>query len=438
MKKPVLAIIGRPNVGKSTLFNRIIRRREAIVDDQPGVTRDRNYADTDWNGVGFTLVDTGGYLPHSENLIHRAVLQQVLEAINEADLILFLVDAKTGLTTLDEEIAQMLRENSRQVLLVINKVDHEQRELGVNEFYRLALGEPIHISAVNGRNIGDMLDRIVESFPQKMERKTAKQDNVIKLAVVGKPNVGKSSLVNAILGKEKLIVTELPGTTRDAIDTEFIYFKQPYLIIDTAGLRKRSKVTDDIEFYSTVRSVNSIRRCHVAVVLIDARDGIQDQDKHIIDLALQYKKGIVLAVNKWDLIEKDSHSVKEFENAIQEKLPYLSYLPIIFISALTKQRIFKVVEIVKSIHNERNKKIKTSDLNEFLQAALAINPPPAPMGRHIKINYCTQIKSGPPVFAFYCNFPQLLKANYRQFLENKLRAQFGFFGVPLTLTFKRK
>ena len=438
MRKPIMAIIGRPNVGKSTLFNRIIRRREAIVDDLPGVTRDRLYSDAEWSGINFTLIDTGGYLPDSNNLIHKAVLHQVVEAINEADVIVFLVDAKTGITNLEEDITRLLQKSNRKVLLTVNKVDNEVSELDVHDFYKLGLGAPIPISAVNGRNIGDFLDRVIELFPQLEPEIDEAEDDLIKLAIVGKPNVGKSSFVNAILGKEKLIVTEIPGTTRDAIDSEFTYNSKRYLLVDTAGLRKKSKVKDEIEYYSTVRSIKTIRECDVAIILIDARDNIQDQDKTIIEYALRYKKGILLAVNKWDLIVKDTSTAREFEKTIQERMPYISYLPIIFISALTKQRVYKVLEIAQSIFTERGKRIKTGVLNSFLENVIRATPPPAPGGKQIKINYCTQVKSKPPVIAIFSNYPKMIKANYRLFLENKLREQFGFFGVPLSLTFRRK
>lgn len=437
MRKPILAIIGRPNVGKSTLFNRIIRRREAIVDDQPGVTRDRNYADAEWSGVHFTLMDTGGYLPDKENLIHKAVLNQVLEAINEADVIIYLLDVKNGLTNLDQEISQLLRKSHRKTFLVVNKVDNDIRELDVAEFYALGLGDPISVSAISGRNVGDLLDQVIDALPAQVIEEDEATD-IIKLAIVGKPNVGKSSLVNALLGKEKQIVTEIPGTTRDAIDTRFRHEDHEYLLIDTAGLRKRSRVTDEVEYYSNVRSLNSLRECDVAIIIIDARDNIQDQDKTIIEQALKFNKGILLAVNKWDLIEKDTHTAREYEVEIQDRIPYLNYIPVIFISALTKQRIFKVLDIATSVFEERRKKIKTSELNHFLEEATTANPPPAPGGKYIKIKYCTQIKSPPPVFAFFCNYPDLIKPNYRQYLENRMRERFGFFGVPITLKFRRK
>lgn len=438
MSKPILAIIGRPNVGKSTLYNRIVRKRDAIVDDQPGVTRDRKYADADWNGVDFTLIDTGGYLPDSENLIHKAVLNQVHQVIAEADVIAFMVDVTTGVTSIDQEIAKVLKKSNKQVLLTVNKVDNETREFELGEFYKLGLGEPIPVSAISGRRTGDFLDEVVKRFPDTKSKSSESEEPEIKIAVVGKPNVGKSSFVNAVLGQDKLIVTDIPGTTRDAIDTPFTYYGHRFLLIDTAGLRKRSRVKEPVEYFSTVRSLASIQRCDVAVIIVDAQDGITDQDKTVIKEAVQFKKGMVLAINKWDLIEKNSQTAIEFEKQIKESIPYLNYMPIIFISALTHQRVFKVVEIASSIFQERTKKIKTSELNDFFEPIIQTTTPAAVGGKEIKIKYVTQVKTSPPVFAFFCNHPTLIKDNYRSFLENKLRERFGFFGVPLTFVFRRK
>ncbi|MDZ7262652.1 MAG: ribosome biogenesis GTPase Der [candidate division KSB1 bacterium] len=438
MKKPVVAIIGRPNVGKSTLFNRIIRRREAIVDAQPGVTRDRNYAEAEWAGIPFTLIDTGGYIPDSKDIIHQAVLNQAQQAMAESDLVVFLVDAKDGVTPMDEEIARILQKSGKKSLLVVNKVDTDTRESEVVDFYQLGLGEPISISAATGRKVGDFLDELIQRFPRAEVHPEEGDETTIKLAVVGKPNVGKSSFINALLGTDKLIVTDIPGTTRDSIDTLFTYQGQKYLLIDTAGLRKRSRIKEAVEYYSVVRSLNSIRRCHVAIVITDATEGLTDQDKNVIEEAIRARKGIILAVNKWDLIEKDAGTAKIYESKIQDELRGVNYLPILFISALTKKRIYKVIEIAKSVHQERNKRLKTSDLNKFLEEALSSYSPPDVGRKQVKIKYCTQVKAGPPVFAFFTNIPNAIKPNYKQFLENKLRECFGFFGVPLTLVFRKK
>lgn len=437
MKKPVVAIIGRPNVGKSTLYNRIVRKRDAIVDDQPGVTRDRKYADADWSGANFTLIDTGGYLPDSENLIHQAVLLQVHQAIAEADVVVLVCDVTDGVLAMDFEISTILKRVDKPVLLAVNKVDNSTRELDIAEFYKLGLGEPIPVSAIGGRNIGDFLDSVIEHFTDKNEI-SEKSEADIKIAVVGKPNVGKSSFVNAILGEDKLIVTNLPGTTRDAIDTEFKYYGQKFLMIDTAGLRKRSRVTEAVEYFSTVRTISSIQRCDIAVILIDATEGITSQDKKVLDEVVKLNKGIILAINKWDLIEKDTKTAQEFELRIKDEIPFINFIPIIFISALTQQRVFKVIEIAKSVFEERNKQVKTAELNSYFEPILKETTPAAVGGKEIKIKYVTQIKVKPPVFAFFCNHPQLIKPNYHAFLEKKIREQFGFFGVPLTIVFRRK
>ncbi len=438
MSKPILAIIGRPNVGKSTLYNRIIRKRDAIVDDQPGVTRDRKYADAEWSGVNFTIVDTGGYLPDSENLIHQAVLNQVHQAIAEADVIAFMVDVTTGITVIDQEIARILKRSNKPIILSVNKVDNEIRELELPAFYQLGLGDPVPISAISGRRIGDFLDLVIERFPAAKLASREEEEPEIKIAVVGKPNVGKSSFVNAVLGQEKVIVTHIPGTTRDAIDTPFKYYGRRFLLIDTAGLRKRSRVKEAVEYFSTVRSLSSIQRCDVAVIVIDAQDGITDQDKTVIHQAVQFKKGVILAVNKWDLIEKDANTALEYQRRINEAIPYFSYLPVIFISALTRQRVFKVIDSAQTVFEQRSKRIATSELNDYFEPIVAETPPAAVAGKEIKIKYVTQIKVNPPVFAFFCNHPRLIKANYRAFLENKLRERYGFLGVPLTLVFRRK
>ncbi len=438
MRKPVVAIIGRPNVGKSTLFNRIIQSREAIVDDQPGVTRDRKYAQAEWSGRSFILIDTGGYVPGSKDTIEKAIYRQVQDAIEEADLVVFLVDAVSGLTSLDEEIAQILIKSGRKVLLAINKVDNESRELNVAEFYQLGLGDPVSLSAASGRKVGDFLDEVIARLPDSVTTSEPGDEHVLSLAVVGRPNVGKSSFINALLGEEKLIVTEIPGTTRDAIDTKFRYYGQDFLLIDTAGLRKKAKVRDTVEFYSSIRSLRSLQRCDVAILMIDATAGLQAQDLRILNEAIRLKKGIVLAVNKWDLVEKDSNTAKKYEEEIKETLKSNNYFPIMLISAKTKKRVFKVIDVAKSVYEERKKTIKTSVLNKCLNEVTACYAPPSMDRREVKITYCTQVKSNPPVIAFFTNAPKSIKSNYRSYLENQIRERFGFFGVPLTLVFRKK
>lgn len=433
-----MAIIGRPNVGKSTLFNRIVGRREAIVDDQPGVTRDRKYAEAEWAGKTFTLVDTGGYLPQGQDQIETAIFVQVQGAIEEAHVLVFLVDAKTGLTALDEELALLLKKSGRDVLLAVNKVDNEADELSSVEFYKLGLGEPATLSAMNSRNVGDFLDRVISFLPPQKASDESAGNATISLAVVGRPNVGKSSFINALIGEDRHIVTEIPGTTRDAIDTRYKYYGQDLLLIDTAGLRKKSRVKDAIEFYSNLRSFESIRRCDIAIILIDATAGVEVQDLKILNEAVRLNKGVIMAVNKWDLIEKDTNTAKEYEVRIQDSLKSLNYLPIIFISAKTKKRIYKILQTVKAVDAERRKTVKTSELNDFLSEVMRKYAPPSMDQKEVNIKYCTQVKSNPPVFAFFSNAPKSIKPNYRAYLENQLRQKYGFWGVPLTLIFKKK
>jgi GTP-binding protein len=438
MSIPTVAIVGRPNVGKSTLFNRIVGGREAIVHDQPGVTRDRKYGLADWSGRTFTVVDTGGYLPDSADKIDQAVLQQIKEAILESDLVVFLVDAKTGLTEFDKELAVLLKKTGRPVLLAVNKVDTEAKELHGAEFYALGFGDPIPIAAVSGRNTGDFLDKVIATLPPGNHRMIKVDESVISLAVVGRPNVGKSSFVNALLGVDKLIVTDIPGTTRDAIDTKIKYYGQEFLLIDTAGLRKKSRITDAVEFYSTLRSRESILRCDVAVVIIDATLGVETQDLKIIAEAIRLNKGVVLAINKWDLIEKDADTARQYQQQIREALRGNDFLPTVFISALTKQRVYKVLELAKSVQEERRRTIRTAELNEFLAEVTRRYAPPSMDQKEVKIKYCTQVKSNPPVIAFFTNAPDSIKANYRAYLEKQFRERFGFFGVPVTFVFRKK
>lgn len=436
MKTPIVAIVGRPNVGKSTLFNRLIGKRDAIVDDQSGVTRDRNYSDVEWNGKIFRLIDTGGYVPDSKDLFETAIREQVQLAVNEADTVLFMVDSRAGLLPVEREIFNMLRTSGKKFLVIVNKVDSEKFESSANEFYNLGVDNIFAVSALVGRNIGDLLDVIVEPFPVRSQ---IEEDKTIKIAIVGRPNVGKSSLTNALLGEDRSIVTDVPGTTRDSLDSTLKYYGQELILVDTAGLRKKKKVQESVEYFSTLRSLKAISEADVVIILVDATVGFDKQDQKIIDEAERRKKGIILAVNKWDLIEKVTNTSRELELDIKQKLGALDYVPIIFISALTKQRIYKLVDLCIRLYNERNKKISTSDLNEKLMAEIDRFPPPATgTGKEIKIKYITQGGDKYPVFLFFSNFPKYVPDNYKRFLENTIRKIFGFEGIPLTLSFRQK
>jgi GTP-binding protein len=428
--------MGRPNVGKSTLFNRIVKKREAIVDSTPGVTRDRIYMTTEWAGVSFELIDTGGYVPLSKDVFEQAIREQAAYAINEADVILFVTDVISGVTPLDEEIAAILQKSGRKVILVANKVDHDGRLADLVDFYRLGIGDPQPVSAINGLMIGDLLDRIVGALPGNSE--TSREKSEINLAVLGRPNVGKSSYINALLGEHRHIVTEIPGTTRDAIDTLIHYKKQAITLIDTAGLRKKTHIKEDVEYYSTVRTHRAIHRCDVAIVLIDATEGLTDQDKRILASAADEGKGIVLGVNKWDLVKKDTMTARRFEITIQKEIPSLSFVPVMFISCLTKQRVFRLLDVALSVYTERNRQFKTADLNRFLEEMLNKNSPPAYGRKFVKINYVTQTRVAPPVFTFFTNEPKGIKKNYKNYIENQLRSQYGFMGVPLRIKFTKK
>ena len=438
MRLPNVAIMGRPNVGKSTLFNRIIRRRDAIVDSTPGVTRDRKHAEAEWAGAHFILVDTGGYISQSSETIDTAVVQQLSEAMEEADVIVFIVDGRSGLVAEDQNIAEIIRLSGKPVILVVNKIDDETIEGGTTDFYQLGFGEPISISATTGRKVGDFLDEVIALFPEKISANEKSDDNVLRLAVVGRPNVGKSSYINAVLGTPKLIVTDVPGTTRDSIDTTFRYKNHKIVLVDTAGLRRKSKVTESVEYFSTQRALNSLKRAHVVILMIDADGGLYDQDRKIIDQITNNRKGIILAINKWDVIDKDSITAQKFEKIFRERLGTTNYFPMLFISALEKQRIFKVLDVAISVNEERNKIVRNRELNKFLEDVTTHHVPPAFGRKQIKIKYCAQVSSSPPVFAFYCNDPRGITTNYKQYLENQLRQQFGFFGVPLTLSFRKK
>lgn len=434
---PTVSIVGRPNVGKSTFFNRLIGEREAIVHDAEGVTRDRHYGDAFWNGVNFTVIDTGGYLPDDVDVIITGVREQVHIAIEESDVILFVVDTVTGIHPIDQAVADLLRRQEKPVIVVANKADNEQRILNATEFYALGFDEIYPVSSISGSGSGDLLDAIVSQLPEPDEEK--EKDHRPKLAFVGRPNVGKSSIVNALLRSDRCIVTDVPGTTRDSIDSLLIYGEKEWILVDTAGLRKRAKVKENIEFYSNVRTDRALRQSDVAVLIIDAMQGFEVQDKRILREAERFNKGILIVLNKWDLVpDKDTHVVKEFQEYIYSQVPTMRYVPILTTSALSRQRVEKILDYSEMILQERQRKIPTSELNTYIESILKERPLPIKRGHRLKIKYATQVKSNPPVFKFFMNHPEELPPNYRRFIEKKLREAYGFTGVPLTLIFRQK
>ena len=432
----IVAIVGRPNVGKSTLFNRLIEERKAIVDKTSGVTRDRQYGHSDWNGKHFSVIDTGGYVMGGDDAFEQEIRKQVQLAIDEADLILFLVDAKEGLTPMDEDVAQMLRRCTKKVLLVVNKVDTPQRMNEIGEFYSLGLGEVYPIAGISGSGTGELLDAVVADFDEGEEHV---DDNLPRITLVGRPNVGKSSFINTITNQERNIVTPIAGTTRDSIYTHYNMFGFDFNFVDTAGLRKKQKVSEDLEFYSVLRSIRAIENSDDCIMMLDASQGIEQQDLNILSLIQRNHKGVVIAVNKWDLIEKDNHTHADFEALIRERIAPGDDVPIIFTSVINKQRIFKVLECAKQVYERRSRKIPTSELNEkLLPIVKEQNPPPAVKGKFIKIKYITQLPSPYPQFVFFCNLPQYIRDPYRRFVENRMRELWDFCGVPVTIYFRNK
>jgi len=431
----IVAIVGRPNVGKSTFFNRLIQRREAIVDAISGVTRDRHYGKSDWNGKEFSLIDTGGYVLGSDDVFEQEIDKQVELAIDEADAIIFMVDVETGITGMDEDVAKLLRRVNKPVFLVVNKVDNAKRGEDAVEFYALGLGEYYTLSSINGSGTGELLDAMVEVLPESEEEK----DELPRFAVVGRPNAGKSSFINALIGEERYIVTDIAGTTRDSIDTKYNRFGFEFNLVDTAGIRRKAKVKEDLEFYSVMRSIRAIEHADVCLLLLDATRGFDGQVENIFWLAHRNNKGIVILVNKWDLVEdKESNTMKQYTQKIKKAIEPFTDVPVLFISVLSKQRIFKAIETAVTVYENRSKKIKTRKLNDVLLPIIEHTPPPAYKGKYVKIKYITQLPTPYPQFAFFCNLPQYVREPYRRFLENKLRENFDFTGVPVTIYMRKK
>nr|WP_206735998.1 MULTISPECIES: ribosome biogenesis GTPase Der [unclassified Aequorivita] len=432
----IVAIVGRPNVGKSTFFNRLIQRREAIVDAVSGVTRDRHYGKSDWNGKEFSLIDTGGYVKGSDDIFEAEIDKQVELAIDEADAIIFMVDVESGVTGMDQEVAKLLRRSKKPIFLAINKVDGASRVNAALEFYSLGFEYQYNLSSINGSGTGDLLDDLVKALPDTDE---PDDSELPRFAVVGRPNAGKSSFINALIGEDRYIVTDIAGTTRDSIDTKYNRFGFEFNLVDTAGIRKKSKVKEDLEFYSVMRSVRAIEHCDVIILVFDATRGFDGQVENIFWLAQRNNKGIVILANKWDLVEdKDTSSVKDYEKYIRQQIEPFVDVPIVFISVLTKQRIYKAIETAVEVYNNRSKKIKTSELNEVMLPIIQNYPPPAYKAKYVKIKFCMQLPTPYPSFVFFCNLPQYVKDPYKRFIENKLRENFDFNGVPITIYFRKK
>ena len=434
----IVAIVGRPNVGKSTLFNRLIGERKAIIDNVSGVTRDRIYGFSDWNGKNFTVVDTGGFVKGSTDIFEAEIRRQVQIAMDEAGVIVFLTDVSTGITDLDEEIARMLRKNPKRVVLAVNKVDNAQRQMSANEFWSLGFEDTIFISSISGSGTGDLLDIIADILPSGENGPEGLDQDIPKIAIVGQPNVGKSSMTNALIGEERNIVTDIPGTTRDAIYTLYNKFDKKFYLIDTAGIRKKAKVHEDLEFYSVLRAINAIEEADVCLLMLDASVGIESQDLSIMSLIQKRKKGLVILVNKWDLIKKETNTARDFEKNLKEKMAPFTDVPAIFTSVHEKQRIFKTVETLLEVYENRRQRIKTSTLNDVMLEIIEKNPPPSHRGKYIKIKYVAQLPVAYPAFVFYCNYPDHVKVSYRHFLENQLRKHFTLTGASISVYFREK
>ena len=433
----IVAIVGRPNVGKSTFFNRLIQRRDAIVDSVSGVTRDRHYGKSEWNGREFSVIDTGGYVVGSDDIFEAEIDRQVELAIEESDAIIFMVDVENGITSMDEDVAMLLRKVKKPVLLAVNKVDNAMRVNDAVEFYNLGLGDYFTISSINGGGTGELLDHLVEVLPEKPEN--SKDDELPRFAVVGRPNAGKSSFINSLIGEERNIVTDIAGTTRDSIDTKYNRFGFDFYLVDTAGIRRKAKVKENLEFYSVMRSIRSIEHSDVCLLVVDATRGFDAQVQNIFWLAERNRKGVVILVNKWDLIEnKTSNTPKEFETYIRKQIAPFTDVPVVFISALTKQRLLKAMETAVDVYQNRTKRIKTSELNDVMLPITEHFPPPAYKGKFVKIKYCMQLPTPQPQFVFFCNLPQYIRDPYKRFIENKLRQEFNFNGVPITIYFRKK
>lgn len=433
----IVAIVGRPNVGKSTLFNRLIKKREAIVDSVSGVTRDRNYGKSEWNGQEFSVIDTGGYIKGSDDVFEGEIRKQVELAIDEADVILFIVDVEEGITPMDDTVAKLLRKVKKPVLVVVNKVDSGKRMNDALEFYNLGLGDYFTISGISGSGTGELLDKLIEVFPEKENTKLIDED-LPRFTVVGRPNAGKSSFINALIGEDRYIVTDIAGTTRDSIDTKYNQFGFDFYLVDTAGIRRKSKVKEDLEFYSVMRSIRAIEYCDICVLMVDATRGFESQDQNIFWLAEKNRKGVIILVNKWDLVEKDTMSTKLYEEKIRKEIEPFTNVPIIFTSTLTRQRLLKALEETVKVFENRKKRIATSKFNDVMLKVIESYPPPALKGKYVKIKYCMQLPTPTPQFVFFANLPQYVKEPYKRFLENKIRENFDFSGVPIDIYIREK